>query len=79
MSTLNVRLPNSLHDQLRELAHREGVSINQLVSTALAEKVSALLTAEQLEARAQRASRPRFEQALTKAGDEEPTPEDRAD
>jgi hypothetical protein len=44
MSTISVRLPESLHKKARELAKREGVSINQLVATALAEKVSALLT-----------------------------------
>ena len=37
MSTMSVRLPESLHKKARELAEREGVSINQLVTTALAE------------------------------------------
>ncbi len=41
MSTLSLRLPNSLHEGARELAEREGVSINQLVASALAEKMSA--------------------------------------
>jgi len=36
----------------RPVAQREGISINQLVSSALAEKMSALLTEEYLEARA---------------------------
>ena len=48
MSALSLRLPNSLHGRARELAQREGVSINQLVSSALAEKMSALLTEEYL-------------------------------
>jgi len=38
MSALSLRLPNSLHDRARDLARREGVSINQLVAAALAEK-----------------------------------------
>lgn len=54
MSTLSLRLPESLHRQLRELAEREGTSINQLIVTATAEKISALLTEDYLEARARR-------------------------
>jgi len=37
VSTLSVRVPNSLHRQLRELAQREGVSMNQLISSAVGE------------------------------------------
>jgi hypothetical protein len=46
MSALSLRLPHSLHERARTLARREGISINQLISTALAEKMSALLTEE---------------------------------
>lgn len=77
MSTLSLRLPDSLHKQLRELAKREGVSINQLISTAVAEKVSALMTLDYLEARAARGSRENFEAALLKVADEEPEDLDR--
>lgn len=76
MSALSLRLPNSLHERARELARREGVSINQLVSSALAEKMSALLTEEYLEARARRGSRARFLAALTRVPAVEPDPED---
>lgn len=44
MSTLSLRLPDSLHRRIRELAQQEGISINQFVSTAVAEKMAALLT-----------------------------------
>ena len=76
MSALSLRLPNSLHERARELARREGVSINQLASTALAEKMSALLTEEYLEARARRGSRARFLAALARVPAVEPDPED---
>ena len=76
MSALSLRLPNSLHERARELARREGVSINQLVSAALAEKMSALLTEEYLEARARRGSRARFLAALAQVPAVEPDPED---
>ena len=72
MSALSLRLPNSLHERARELAEREGISINQLVSTALAEKMAALMTEEYLEARARRGSRTRFLRALAKVPDVPP-------
>ena len=56
MSALSLRLPESLHRQVRELAEREDISINQFIATAVAEKMSALLTVEYLEARARRGS-----------------------
>jgi hypothetical protein len=77
MSTLSVRLPKSLHQQLRQCAEREGTSINQLISSAVAEKLSALLTAEYLEERAKRASRKKFEAALRTIPDVEPEDFDR--
>ena len=48
MSTLSLRLPNSLHEQIRQLAKREGISINQFIASATAEKMTALLTEEYL-------------------------------
>jgi predicted DNA-binding ribbon-helix-helix protein len=66
MSTLSLRLPNSLHRQLRDLAEREGTSINQLIATAAAEKLSALLTEEYLEGRARKGSRAAFERVLAR-------------
>lgn len=77
MSALSLRLPNSLHKQLRELARSEGVSINQLVNSAVAEKMAALMTAEYLEERAQRGSRKAFKAAMAKIPDAEPEPKDR--
>jgi hypothetical protein len=57
---------------VRELAKEEHVSINQLISTALAEKMSALMTVEYMEERAARGSRAKFERALKKVRDAEP-------
>ncbi len=76
MSTLSVRLPSSLHRQLKELAVREGISINQFVSSAVGEKMAALMTAEYLSERARRGSRARFEAVLAKVPDREPEGED---
>jgi predicted transcriptional regulator len=66
MSTISLRLPDSLHKQVRKLAERESVSINQLITLALAEKFSALMTEEYLEERAKHGSRKKFERAMAK-------------
>ena len=72
MSTLSLRLPNSLHEQIRQLAKREGISINQFIASATAEKMAALLTEEYLSKRAQIASRKKFQAVLNKVPDVEP-------
>lgn len=69
MATLSLRLPESLHRKLAELAKSEGVSINQLVATAAAEKVAALATETYLAERASRGSRERFEAVLAAVPD----------
>ncbi len=64
MATLSLRIADSLHRQAKLLAEEEGVSINQIISTALAEKISALKTEELLDQRAKLASRDGFHKAL---------------
>ena len=69
MSTLSLRLPDSLHRQVRLLARREGISINQLIASAAAEKVTALMTEEYLTERSKRGSREKFDAVLGKVPD----------
>ncbi len=76
MKTLSVRLPNSLHRHLRELAAREGVSMNQLISAAVGEKLAALMTEEYL-ARASRGSRKVYERVLGRVPHVPPEERDR--
>lgn len=72
MSTLSLRLPDSLHERARQLAEREGTSINQLIATALAEKISALDTVSYLEERASKGSRRAFREVLKRVPSVEP-------
>ena len=72
MSTISLRLPESLHRQARALAEQEGISINQLIATSLAEKMSALMTSEYLDARAKRGSARAFPRVLKKVKDRVP-------
>jgi predicted transcriptional regulator len=77
MSALSVRLPESLHRKLAELAEREGVSINQFVNSAVAEKMAALLTEEYLADRARAGNRRKFRAVLAKVAAVEPDANDR--
>lgn len=72
MSTLSVRLPDSLHKRVKQMAEGEGVSMNQFITLAVVEKVSALMTVEYLEERAKRGSRQKFEAVLANVPDVEP-------
>lgn len=72
MSAINLRLPPSLHEAVRELAKRENISINQFITLALAEKISALTTEDYLAERAARGSRAKFDAALASVPDIEP-------
>ena len=79
MSAISLRLSESLHRQVRDLAQREGVSINQLISTAVAEKLSALMAEEYLVERAERGSRQKFNSVLRKVRDIEADSDDKFD
>ena len=71
-SVLSLRIPKTLHNQVRALAAEEGVSMNQFVMLALAEKVAALQAIDYLEERAKRGSREKMLAVLAKAPDVEP-------
>lgn len=72
MSALSLRLPKTLHEQLRELALEEGISVNQFVVLAVAEKVASISTIEYLEKHAKRGSREKFLEILNKIPNTEP-------
>ena len=69
MSTLSIRLPDSLHQQLKEAAQQEGVSINQLVLMAVTRQVSALHLANLIERHGGPVSPQEFLSLLDSAGD----------
>jgi len=56
----------------RQLAKREGISINQFIASATAEKMTALFTEEYLNKRAYRASQKKFQAVFDKVPDVEP-------
>ena len=72
MSALSIRLPESLHKNAKLYAAQEGISVNQLIGMALAEKLSALAAEDYLEQRAARGNRALFDSALAMVPDAPP-------
>ncbi|MBI4768723.1 MAG: toxin-antitoxin system HicB family antitoxin [Deltaproteobacteria bacterium] len=72
MSALSLRLPNSIHQHIREIAKNEGVSINQFVSSAVSEKISAIMTENYLKSRAKRAKKSDLKKILDNVSKRKP-------
>lgn len=72
-----VNLPDYLLDHVRRLAEREGISVDQFIASAVAEKASAWSTIDYLKKRGERGSREKFIAVLEKVPAVEPDPEDR--
>ena len=77
MSTLSLRLPNSIHRHIKQIAATEGVSINQFISSAVAEKISAITTEDYLKHRAEKADRDAFRSILDRVPERTPLPGDK--
>ena len=76
MSALNLRLPDSIHRHIREIAREDGVSINTFITSAVAEKISAITTEDYISARAKRARNGAFKKVLDRVPEREPLPGD---
>jgi hypothetical protein len=77
MSTISVRLPDSLHSMAKTMASQDRISMNQFIASAVAEKVSALATESYLTQRAQQASLDKFKAALAAVPASPPEDNDR--
>ena len=78
-ATYPLRLPRSIKAAAEKIAREEGVSLNQFVATAVAEKLSAMNTAAFFAERAERADMDAFRRILTRRGGEPPRPGDERD
>ncbi len=72
MSALTVRLPESLHNSIKELARKEGISVNQFIASAAGEKMAVLKTLNYLRDEAAQGRREDFERFLAAVPDNEP-------
>ena len=73
MSALSLRIPGSIHYKIKEIAKKDHVSINQFINSAVAEKIAAFKTEEDLVARAKNGSRSKFFNVLKKVRDVKPS------
>ena len=48
MTALTVRLPNSVHQKVKELALRDEISVNQFTAAAVSEKMASAMTLDYL-------------------------------
>lgn len=67
-SNFALRVPPTLLAEARKAAESEGVALNQLITLALAEKVSAMRTEEYFEERARRADSTKVSTILARVG-----------
>lgn len=67
-SNFALRLPPGLLSEARKVAESEGIALNQLITLALAEKVSVLRTEDYFEDRARPADPAKVDKILARAG-----------
>ena len=72
MTALTVRLPNSVHQKIKELAARDDISVNQFIASAAAEKMASVLTLDFLKAEAAKGRRSDFEHFMSLIPDTPP-------
>lgn len=78
MGRYALRLPDSTKKAAERLAGQDGVSLNQFIAMAVAEKVAAIETAEEFFRRRAARSSGRGRELLDRAGTEPPRPGDEA-
>ncbi len=76
MTALTIRLPDSVHRKIKELAANDGVSVNQFIASAAAEKMASVMTLDWLRAEAAQGKRADFLAVLAAAPDVPPVPGD---
>jgi hypothetical protein len=72
MSAISLRLPNSIHSRVKNLAKYDGVSVNQFITVALTEKLSVMNAEEYFEEKAKRGSRVKYDLVLSKVSKRKP-------
>jgi predicted transcriptional regulator len=65
MTALTVRLPNSVHQKVHELAEREDISVNQFIASAVSEKMASVLTIDFLKSESAKGNRSDFDYFLS--------------
>lgn len=69
MTALTIRLPNSVHESIKELARKDGISVNQFIASAAAEKMASFQTLDYLRREAAQGRREDFDALLNQVPD----------
>jgi predicted DNA-binding ribbon-helix-helix protein len=69
MTAITIRLPNSVHQKIKELAARDDVSVNQFIASAASEKMASVMTLDFLRAEAMKGKRSDFDHYLSMVPD----------
>jgi predicted transcriptional regulator len=77
MSTLTIEIPDSLKQNIEELAAREGYSVSQFLASAASEKLAVIMTMDYLRREAASGRREDFERYLKAVPDVAPSEADR--
>ena len=72
MSILSIEIPTSIHRHAQRFADQEGITLSQLVSSAVGEKLSVLEAMESLEERARKGANVDIDAILSKIPANEP-------
>lgn len=64
MSALTIRLPDSVHKKIKELAARDHVSVNQFIASAASEKMASVMTLAHLQREAALGQRAEFDRFM---------------
>lgn len=72
MGALTIRLPNSVHESIKALARKDGISVNQFIASAAAEKMASFQTLDYLRREAALGSRADFDRFMRAVPDAEP-------
>ncbi|MEA1053841.1 hypothetical protein U5801_29120 [Lamprobacter modestohalophilus] len=72
MSTLTINIPDSLVGRLQQFAVDQGITLDQLLSSAAAEKLSTLMTVEHLRERGAHGDRAAYRRFLESSADVPP-------
>ena len=72
MSTLSIRIPDSIHEVIKRMSKEDNISINQFIASAITEKVTAFETEDYLIKRGSLGSKKAFSNVLKKVPKVEP-------
>lgn len=72
MSTLSIRIPDSIHEIIKRMSKEDNISINQFIASAITEKVTALETEDYIKNRGMSGDKKAFEKVLSKVPNIEP-------